>query len=233
MPINEHQQHIGEALPHFSIGEKPNATLLQGQYCRLEKCSLERHLADLWSVYSHDSPAENWTYLPEKYGPFAEKTDFAAFLAQMETSQDPYYFAIIDQTSGKALGTFSLMRIDSTNRVVEIGAVIYGEALKQSRIASEAQFLLMQYIFETLQYRRAEWKCDSLNTPSRRAALRLGFQFEGIFRQHIVYRGRNRDTAWFSMLDSEWQAVKSRFVSWLAPDNFDTSGKQKRRLNER
>lgn len=225
MNTNTHKQAIGEALPDFQAGELPQVQVLQGQYCRLEHIR-PSHAHDLWAVYNDTAPAQNWTYLPEKYGPFTDKDEFAAFLQQMAQSKDPYYFAIIDHATGTALGTFCLMRIDSANRVIEVGAVIYGEALKRSRIATEAQFLLAQYVFETLRYRRYEWKCDSLNAPSRRAAQRLGFQLEGIFRQHLVYRGRNRDTAWFSMLDSEWPAHKARFLRWLAADNFDAQGRQ-------
>lgn len=226
MQTNAYGQAIGHSLRDFQAGELPQVQLLQGQYCRLEKIGTA-HTEDLWAVYNDKTPAQNWTYLPPKYGPFADKNDFSAFMQEMMQSQDPYHFAIIDQADGKALGTFSLMRIDRANRSVEVGAVIYGEALKRSRIAGEAQFLLAQYVFEQLRYRRYEWKCDSLNDPSRRAALRLGFQFEGIFRQHLVYHGRNRDTAWFSMLDSEWAANKARFQRWLVADNFDVQGRQK------
>lgn len=129
--------------------------------------------------------------------------------------------------TGKSIGTFALMRIDPDNRVIEVGWVIYSPQLAQTRIATEAQFLLAQYVFETLQYRRYEWKCDSLNAPSRKAAERLGFIFEGIFRQAQVYYGRNRDTAWFSMLDCEWAEKKKRLQQWLSEDNFDENGQQK------
>lgn len=138
----------------------------------------------------------------------------------------------MDKQTQRAIGTFSLMRIDPANRVIEVGAVIYSSQLQRSRIATEAQYLLACYVFEELKYRRYEWKCDSLNERSRRAAERLGFTFEGIFRQAQVYHHRNRDTAWYSMLDSEWKIIKKRLEAWLNPDNFDEQGKQKQRLQD-
>lgn len=223
MRYNEFNQPIGEALPNFSKGERPTIKLLQGQYCRLEKLSATKHLDDLFEVYS--SPQHYWTYLSLE--PFQQKADLMAYLSEIETSQDPYYFAIIDEATQQAVGTFALMRIDPNNRVIEVGFVIYSPKLQRSRVGTEAQFLLAEYVFETLKYRRYEWKCDSLNGPSRKAALRLGFTYEGTFRQLVVYKGRNRDTAWFSMLDSEWQGHKCRFQRWLANENFDENEKQK------
>ncbi|KMK52239.1 hypothetical protein RO21_01900 [[Actinobacillus] muris] len=222
MRYNQFNQPIGKVLPDFSNGELPNIALLQGQYCRLEKLSAAKHIDDLFEVYS--SPQHYWTYLPLE--PFQQKEALMAYLSQIETSQDPYYFAIIDEATQQAIGTFALMRIDQRNRVIEVGWVIYSPKLQQTRIATEAQFLLAEYVFEILKYRRYEWKCDSLNAPSRKAALRLGFIYEGTFRQAQVYKGRNRDTAWFSMLDSEWEKNKARFQRWLANDNFDENGKQ-------
>ncbi|MBF0785374.1 N-acetyltransferase [Muribacter muris] len=222
MRYNQFNQPIGKALPDFSNGELPSIALLQGQYCRLEKLSAAKHSDDLFEVYS--SPQHYWTYLALE--PFQQKEALMAYLSQIETSQDPYYFVIIDESTQQAIGTFALMRIDQRNRVIEVGWVIYSPKLQQTRIATEAQFLLAEYVFETLKYRRYEWKCDSLNEPSRKAALRLGFIYEGTFRQAQVYKGRNRDTAWFSMLDSEWEKNKARFQRWLANDNFDENGKQ-------
>ncbi|OOF54968.1 GNAT family N-acetyltransferase [Rodentibacter genomosp. 2] len=222
MRYNQFNQPIGEALPNFSKGERPNIHLLQGQYCRLERLSAAKHIDDLFEVYS--SPQRYWTYLALE--PFQQKEALMAYLREIETSQDPYYFAIIDETTQQAVGTFALMRIDPNNRSIEVGWVIYSPKLQQTRIATEAQFLLAEYVFETLKYRRYEWKCDSLNEPSRKAALRLGFIYEGTFRQAQFYKGRNRDTAWFSMLDSEWGKNKTRFQRWLASENFDENGKQ-------
>lgn len=231
MQKNQYQQPIGEALPHFRAGERPNIHSLQGQYCRLEKLGIQ-HLEDLWTIYNTSTPAQNWTYLPEHYGPFHDKNTFTQFVQHMENSTDPYYLAIIDPNNNTALGSLALMRIDTQNRVIEVGAIIYSEALKRTRIATEAQYLLAQYIFEHLHYRRYEWKCDSLNAPSRQAAQRLGFRFEGIFRQALVYKQRNRDTAWYSMLDTEWPHCKARLLTWLSPNNFDEQGQQKRSLTK-
>ncbi|WP_239689733.1 GNAT family N-acetyltransferase [Rodentibacter caecimuris] len=163
MQYNEFNQPIGEPLPAFTAGKMPDVERIDGRFCRLEHLSVAKHSEDLWRVHNSKTNPQNWTYLPPNYGPFAEKTDFLAFLTQQANAQDPYCFAIIDQTTNQAMGSFSLMRIDSSNRVIEVGAVIYSEALKRSKIATEAQFLLAQYVFETLQYRRYEWKCDSLN----------------------------------------------------------------------
>lgn len=147
-------------------------------------------------------------------------------MKKMLASTDPYYLTIIDKTSNKALGTFALMRIDPQNRVIEMGWVIYSEALQKTRQATEAQYLVMKYVFETLAYRRYEWKCDHLNQSSRQAAQRLGFTYEGTFRQAVVYKNRTRDTDWFSMLDSEWPKRKQKLENWLADSNFDANGQQ-------
>ncbi|QLB19549.1 GNAT family N-acetyltransferase [Mannheimia granulomatis] len=227
MSYNEFNQPIGEPLFDYSLGELPSATLLQGRFCRLEKLSAEKHGSDLFAVYS--SPAQYWTYLPiERFDDFAA---LQTYLVELEKSSDPYYFSIIDEQTNQAVGTFALMRIDPKNRSIEVGWVIYSPALQRTKIATEAQFILANYVFETLQYRRYEWKCDRLNEPSQNAAKRLGFSYEGTFRQAAVYKERNRDTAWFSMLDSEWNHHKKRFEAWLADDNFDEYGRQKKSLS--
>ena len=147
-------------------------------------------------------------------------------------SEDPYFFGIWDKEHSKVLGTLALMRNDRQNGVIEVGYVIYSQQLKKSIQATEAQYLLAKYVFETLGYRRYEWKCDSLNEPSKLAAKRLGFEYEGTFRQAVVYKNRNRDTSWFSMLDCEWERNKKRLEKWLSPDNFDQDGKQLLSLND-
>lgn len=230
MPINIFNQAIGEAIENFTAGEKPNINNLEGHYCRLERLCVEHHLDDIYPFYGSESLPSQWTYLPMNALP--DKESVRQFLQQNQQSEDPYYLAIIDKETQKAVGTFSLMRIDTQNRVIEVGWVIYSPQLKHSLVATEAQFLLMKYVFETLQYRRYEWKCDSLNQPSRNAATRLGFKFEGIFRHAVVYKGRNRDTAWFSMLPQEWLQMKPKFERWLAKENFDDNGKQKTSLND-
>ncbi|MGT2951331.1 GNAT family N-acetyltransferase [Streptococcus cuniculi] len=184
----------------------------------------------LSQLHGPASSAQHWTYL--SITPFTERNDFHQYLADMMASTDPYYLTIIDKASNRAVGTFALMRIDTKNRVIEMGWVIYSDELQQTRQATEAQYLVMKYVFETLKYRRYEWKCDHLNQPSRQAAKRLGFTYEGTFRQAVVYKGRNRDTDWFSLLDKEWPDKKQALEQWLADSNFDADGQQLTRLSQ-
>ena len=171
-------------------------------------------------------------YMVRIQNPAQNQEEWSQKLEQMLAAQDRFHYAIVDKERGKALGTFALMRIDRNNRVIEVGAVTYSPKLKRTRLATEAQYLLARYVFEDLEYRRYEWKCDSLNQPSRRAAERLGFTYEGRFRQALVYKGRNRDTDWLSMIDKDWPAVKSRLAKWLSPDNFDEKGQQIKSLSD-
>jgi RimJ/RimL family protein N-acetyltransferase len=199
----------------------PGPVTLQGRYGRVEKL-MPRHTADLWKVFGgHD---EVWTYISTD-GPFKTEDEFSAFIAKRAAAVDPYAYAIVEP-SGAPVGYFTLMEIRSQRRVIEVGHVLYSPALQHTRLGTEAQYLLASYAFETLGYRRYEWKSNALNAASRRAALRYGFTFEGIFRQHIISKGRNRDNAWFSMLDSEWPTRKANFERWLAPDNFTADGRQ-------
>ena len=229
MRYNDYQQPIGDALPDYCAGETPSVDCLQGRYCRLEKLDAERHGNDLYEVYGPEAPEPSFTYL--SLNPVADRAELETLLKRMEESTDPYYLAVIDQ-DGRAVGTLALMRINPTHRVIEVGSVTYGERLKRTRAATEVQYLLAQYVFETLRYRRYEWKCDALNEPSRRAAERLGFTYEGTFRQAVVYKDRNRDTAWYSMLDTEWEQRKHRLLKWLDPKNFDAHGQQRTSLRE-
>ncbi|MGX7263810.1 GNAT family N-acetyltransferase [Enterococcus crotali] len=227
---NSYDQPIGFPISDWSTREYPSKNTLEGMYCRLEKIDPNSHFEALYQVYGPESKAKNWTYLP--LYPFESKADFSSYLETISGSKDPFHYAIIDKASGKALGTLALMRINADHGSIEVGFVIYADTLKKTRIATEAQYLLACYAMDDLGYRRYEWKCDALNEPSRNAALRLGFRFEGIFRNALVYKGRNRDTAWFSIIDSEWQQVKIQLESWLAPTNFTAEGEQKRRLHE-
>jgi RimJ/RimL family protein N-acetyltransferase len=204
---------------------RPEPVTLQGRYGRVEKLRAE-HAADLWKVFAGQDQV--WTYIATA-GPFAAGDEFAAYIAVRAAADDPYAYAIID-SSNHAIGYFTLMRIVPNNRVVEVGHVLYSPTLQRTPLGSEAQYLLARYVFETLGYRRYEWKCDSHNSPSRRAAVRYGFTYEGTFRQHVIAKGRNRDDAWFSMLDGEWPACKANFERWLAPENFDSHGRQKSSL---
>ena len=230
MKINELGQPIGDALPNFKPGDLPKMERLEGRYVIVECLSKDKHGADLYEVYGPDSPADMWTYLFQN--PVQSQEEWSALLDQMLAAQDRFYYAIVDKESGKALGTFALMRINRGSHVIEVGSVTYSPQLKRTRLATEAQYLLARYVFEELEYRRYEWKCDALNQPSRYAAERLGFIYEGTFRQAVVYKGRNRDTDWLAMIDKDWPAVKIRLEKWLSPDNFDENGQQIKALSD-
>jgi len=201
---------------------RPGPVTLKGRYGRLEKLGVE-HTADLWAAFAgHDHV---WTYISTD-GPFASEAEFSAFLAKRAAADDPYAYAIVD-LADRAVGYLTLLRIVSVHRVIEVGHVLYSPTLQRTPLGTETQYLLARYVFETLGYRRYEWKCDALNAASRRAALRYGFVYEGTFRQYMIAKGRNRDNAWFSMLDGEWPVRKANFERWLAPENFDSEGRQK------
>jgi RimJ/RimL family protein N-acetyltransferase len=225
---NAFDQPIGTPVPGWNGAQAPGREPLVGRYCRIEPVHVERHAEDLYDAYSSAADGRDWTYLA--VGPFESLAAYREHLTRAAASADPLHYAVIDLTTGKAVGTLALMRIDRANGVIEVGHVTYSPRLKRTRIATEAMFLLMTQVFDKLGYRRFEWKCDSLNGPSRTAALRYGFTFEGIFRQAIVYRERNRDTAWFSIIDSEWPALRPSYARWLDAGNFDAQGQQVERL---
>lgn len=204
----------------------PQPRLLQGQHGRLEPLDPARHGADLWHTLHADDPAL-WDFLP--YGPFAERAAFDAWLASLAQGCDPLFYAVVDPRDGRALGQLSLMSIVPEHGSIEIGHVAFGGRMQRTPLATEAVYLLMREAF-ALGYRRLEWKCDNANARSKRAAERLGLSHEGLFRQHRVVKGRNRDTAWFSLLDYEWPAVDAGFQRWLAADNFDADGQQRSAL---
>lgn len=206
----------------------PGRIVLEGRYARLEPLDAARHGASLLSSARQPGAQARFRYLFEE--PPAGMEDFSRWLDKAAASQDPLFFAVIDRATGLAHGRQALMRIDPANGVIEVGNILWGLAIARSRIATEALYLFARHIFEDLGYRRFEWKCNSLNAPSRRAAQRFGFHFEGIFRQHMVVKGQNRDTAWYAMLDQDWPALDARYRSWLAPENFDAQGLQKRKL---
>lgn len=218
------------------VGPKVDATLARspgpvtatGRYGRIERLDPFLHGLSLWeAVANHD---DIWTYM-SAYGPFNSYPEFHEWLASRVQLEDPYSYIIVDP-AGRAVGISTLMEIRPAMRVCEVGHIVYSPALQRTPLATEAQYLLARYVFETLGYRRYEWKCNSLNAPSRRAAQRFGFTFEGILRQHMIAKGRNRDTAYYSMLDSEWPRMKSAFESWLDPKNFDGEGRQRRSLED-
>jgi RimJ/RimL family protein N-acetyltransferase len=209
---------------------RPQRTVLEGRYVRLEPLSAARHGEGLYQVSTVPDAEERFRWLAD-YPP-RSRADFEPFLAKAEASEDPLYFVVIDQKTGAVGGRQTLMRIDCAFGVMEIGNIYWGPAIARTPAATEAHFLFMRYAFAELGYRRWEWKCNALNGPSRRAAERFGFTFEGVFRQHMIVKGRNRDTAWYSIIDSEWPALEEAYRGWLDPTNFDSEGRQKRRLED-
>lgn len=201
---------------------------MQGRFCRVERLSSNAHLDDLYDAFSDDREGVLWTYMA--VGPFLSKDAFRAWLESVSESDDPLFHAIIDLSTGKAVGLAAYMRIQPDVGVIEVGNITFSPCLQKTAQATEAMFLMMQRVFDELGYRRYEWKCDSLNAPSRKSAERLGFRFDGIFEQAIVYKGRNRDTAWYSILDKDWPALRDAYIGWLDPDNFDDQGLQQRTL---
>jgi RimJ/RimL family protein N-acetyltransferase len=223
--MNSFGQPIGEALPNWTPRPLPDGSPLTGRYCRLERLEV-RHSDQLWTIVSEDD-ASAWTYL--FYGPFTSRDEFDEWLRSASVQKDPLYYAIIDTSTNVAVGWATFLRIEPRVGVIEVGNIYFSHRLRQTPVATEAMYLMMRHVFVDLGYRRYEWKCDSLNAPSRSAALRLGFVYEGIFRQATIYKGRSRDTAWFSIIDKEWPAVASAFERWLDPANFER-GRQRASL---
>lgn len=217
-------QPIGLLVADWQQPAFPSREPMQGRFCRLEALDPDRHAKELYEANSFDVDGRNWTYLP--YGPFASFAEYRTWLNQWLTSNDPMFYAIIDQSTGKAVGVCSYLRIDPRHGSIEVGHINYSPLLQSKPAATEAMYLLMKRGFE-LGYRRYEWKCNSLNAKSRSAAQRLGLSYEGIFRQAAVFKGRNRDTAWYAAIDDEWPALNEAFQTWLDPDNFDQNGQQR------
>ncbi len=225
--LNQFGQPVGDALPDWQPRPHPERVTLEGQYCRLEPLDIQ-HASALFAAHASAEDSRSWTWLPRE--PEQSEEEYARWVASVRALGDPIHFAVIDKRSGTAVGTLALMRIDASNGVMEVGHVHFSPLLRQTPMSTEAQWLLMHYAFETLGYRRYEWKCNSLNEPSRRTAQRLGFQYEGRFRQALVVKGHNRDTDWFSIIDSEWPEINRALQRWLAADNFSADGNQKRTL---
>lgn len=221
---NAHGQPIGRPLPQWSAPPVPPRATLTGRYCCVEPLDAARHAADLYAANELDTSGAGWTYLTS--GPFADFAAYRAWVEKAAAGNDPLFFAIIDLKAQKAVGVASYMRIDPANGVIEIGSLRFSPLMQRTPVSTEAMYLMMRNVF-ALGYRRYEWKCDSFNMPSRAAAQRFGFTYEGIFRQAVVYKGRSRDTAWFSIIDSEWPAIDAAFTQWLAPENYDAAGKQR------
>ncbi len=208
-----------------SPAPRPNPVNLEGRFVTVTPLHADLHAESLYENTCGPQNDHLWTYMAD--GPFSNFGAFESQLRKKAASEDPLFFAIIDKTDGKALGYASYLRIEPVHRSIEVGHIVYGSSLQRTAGATEAMWLMARYVFENLGYRRYEWKCDALNQRSIRAALRFGFQFEGIFRQHMIVKGRNRDTAWFSLLDSEWPERKRNFEQWLSPANFDAAGRQR------
>lgn len=225
--LNQFGQLIGDALPDWQPRPRPERVVLEGQFCRLEPLSL-LHADALFAAHQQATDTRNWTWLLRE--PESSVEEYRQWVASVENLQDPVHFAVIDRQTNLPVGSLALMRIDPNNGVMEVGHVHFSPLLSRTPASTEAQWLLMRYAFDTLGYRRYEWKCNSFNEPSRKAALRLGFQFEGHFRQALVIKGHNRDTDWFSIIDGEWSALNAAFQKWLAADNFTADGKQRHTL---
>ena len=226
---NELGQPIGLPVPDWTAPPLPDQSPLVGRYCRLEGLQVVRHAQDLFAAYNLDPTGATWTYLG--YGPFPDVAAFEAWMAGAERSTDPLFYAIIDLARDQVVGYISYLRIAPAAGSIEVGSVVYSPLLQRTPAGTEAIYLLMQHAF-TLGYRRFEWKCDALNAPSRRAAQRYGFSCEGIFRQALIYKGRNRDTAWYACIDQEWPALDAAYQRWLDPTNFDEQGQQRHTLGE-
>lgn len=217
-------QPVGFAVVDWHPPPPPSPATIDGRYCRLERFEPQIHAEALHAANALDADGRMWTYLP--YGPFESLASYRGWADEVARGGDPLFFAIVDRTTGRAAGVASYLRIDLRHGTIEVGHLAYSPLLQRTPAATEAMYLMMKHAFD-LGYRRYEWKCHALNRPSRVAAQRLGFSFEGVFRQAAVVKGRNRDTAWYAVLNTEWPALKGAFATWLAPANFDEQGLQR------
>ena len=222
-------QPIGKALAEWLPCSTAHQTTMDGYYCSVTPLIPELHAYQLYQAFAEDLSGKNWTYMP--YGPFCDELEFREWLVEACSAEDPFFYAIIDNQTAKAVGMASYLRITPSVGVIEVGHIHFSPQLQKTPLATQAMFLMMQHAFDQLGYRRYEWKCDALNQSSKSAAKRLGFSYEGTFRQATIYKGRNRDSAWFSVLDSEWPALKAAFIEWLQVKNFDAQGVQIKSLH--
>ncbi|HEY4191583.1 MAG TPA: GNAT family protein [Mesorhizobium sp.] len=221
---------VPENLKDWQPRPRPERKVLEGRYVRLEPLEAKKHGDGLFAASTVPDADGRFAWLFEK--PPESRAEFDGWLEKVQASEDPLYFTVIDLASGKIAGRQTLMRIEPNHGVIEIGSIYWGPLISRRPAATEAQYLFTRYIFDELGYRRYEWKCHNDNAPSKRAAERFGFKFEGIFRQHMVTKGANRDTAWYSIIDKEWPALKKAYENWLDPSNFDSEGVQKKRLED-
>ncbi len=220
---------MSEDLKHWTARPRPERRVLEGRYVRLEPLEADRHGDGLYEASTVNDADSRFRWLFENTP--TSRGELQPWLEKSAGSEDPLFFAVIDRASGRIAGRQSLMRIDCGFGVIEIGQIYWSPLIARRPAATEAQYLFQKYVFE-LGYRRYEWKCHNLNEPSKRAALRFGFKFEGVFRQHVVFKGANRDTAWYSIIDKEWPALHNAYEAWLDPSNFDAAGGQRRRLED-
>ena len=229
-PRNEYQQPIGPAIDGWVERPAPPRTPMTGRHCMVRPVDVDADARELYGAYASALDGRDWTYL--FVGPFATFESYRDYLTQAAKTNDPLHHTIVDTRTGKAVGTAALMRIEPGHGVIEVGHIAYSPLMQRTPAATEAMYLMMKRAFDELGYRRYEWKCDDKNLRSRAAAERYGFTFEGIFRQAIVYKGRSRDTAWFSIIDREWPAIREGFERWLDRSNFNDQGNQKQKLND-
>ena len=222
--MNHLGQPVGFAVPDWKRPQPPSRAPIEGRYCRLAPLEPQLHAESLYKANALNADGSMWTYMA--YGPFDNPESYRQWAEGAARGDDPTFFAIVDRATGNAVGVASYLRIDPANGCIEVGHLAYSPLLQRTPAATEAMYLMMENVFR-LGYRRYEWKCNSLNLPSRAAAQRLGMSYEGVFRQATVVKGRNRDTAWYSVIDTEWAALKAAFLQWLAPANFDEHGKQR------
>jgi len=231
--MHEYRNHLGQPigfpLPDWSPCARPPRAPMEGRFCRVEPIDPDRHVHALHEANCRDAEGRVWTYLP--YGPFGSLAEYREWMVRTCLGEDPLFHAIVDLRTGKAAGVASYLRIDPAVGVIEVGHINYSPLLQGTTAATEAMYLMMRRVFDELGYRRYEWKCDALNAPSRHAAERLGFVYEGTFRQATIYKGRNRDTSWYAIIDRDWPRIKSAFERWLDPSNFDANGRQRQRLS--
>lgn len=225
---NEFGQLVGAKVSQWVSCKLPESKVLTGRYCYLERLNLKTHTSELFAALAENNNGESWTYLP--YGPFSTLNEFSIWSESLIANHDVIAYAIMHGQTKSPIGISAYLHLSPEHGSIEIGHLHFSGQLKQTPMATEAIYLMLSQVFDELGYRRCEWKCNSLNEPSKKAALRFGFRFEGIFRQHAVYKNRNRDTAWFSILDSEWPTLREKFRRWLAPDNFDANGQQLTKL---
>jgi RimJ/RimL family protein N-acetyltransferase len=225
--FNQLGQPIGFSVGDWTPPPRPPREPLEGRYCRVEPLDVDRHAANLYAANNEDTERRQWTYLG--YGPFDSLHEYVAWMRRVCSGDDPLFHAIVDGATGQAVGVASYLRIDPASGSLEVGHINFSPRLQRTPAATEAMYLMMRRAFD-LGYRRYEWKCDALNAKSRAAAQRLGLSFEGVFRQATVYKGRNRDTAWYAAIDQEWPALQAAFLEWLDPANFDQNGRQRVRL---